>query len=338
MLKKSLLILLFLITGAFLWANDSFIELGGGSIIPIDSPEGSSHPSIQMKKEVIYITLNDKSYHVQVNFEFYNSGDKTTINVGFPEWEYGTIKGAKLKEFNTSVNGEFVKFKEIPNTQTQKENSGIKIQKWFVREITFPANEITKTSVYYDCDYGYEGYNRSVSYLFGTGKTWNGPIEKQTIVITNRINDIDSIILADRTSLTENSKVLHGYLMGKITSSNNHFTIQRTNVLPDYYDNFYMEITEYYYLGLFSKPGDDYTLSTKPIFPSDLIFFTNDQLRYLRNVIYAWHDHIFDSADLKAIFKKKDWYKPTHKVQTSEFNQTELKNLKTIMEEEKLRK
>ena len=336
MLKKSLLILLFLITGAFLWANDSYVKIAGGSIIPIDSPEGSSHPSIQMKKEVIYITLNDKSYTVQVYFEFYNSGETATINVGFPEWGYGTTEVAKLKKFNTSVNGEFVKFKEIPNTQTQKENSRIKIQKWFVREITFPAKEITKTSVYYDCDYGYAGGNRSVSYLFGTGKTWNGPIEKQTIVITNKFSNIDYTILGRRTYLTQNDKDLTGLLMGKITLNKNQFTIQRENISPDYFDHFHMVIAPCYYIDYFHV--DNSSLESDLIEPDDLIFFTNDQLRYLRNVIYAWHGHTFDSADLKAIFKKKDWYKPTHKVQTSEFNQTELKNLKTIMEEEKLRK
>ena len=338
MLKKSLLILLFLITGAFLWANDSYVEIAGGSIIPIDSPEKSSHPSISMKKEVIYITLEDKSYNVQVYFEFYNSGETATINVGFPEWGYGTTEVATIKDFKTTVNGRSVQFKEIPNTQTENqiENRIIHIRKWFVREITFPSNKITKTYINYNCNYGYAGGNLSVTYLFGTGKTWNGPIKNQTIVITNKFSNIDYTILGRRTYLTQNDKDLKGLLMGKITLNKNQFTIQRENISPDYFDHFHMEIAPCYYINYFDV--DNSSLESNLIEPDDLIFFTNDQLRYLRNVIYAWHGHTFDSADLKAIFKKKDWYKPTHKVQTSEFNQTELKNLKTIMEEEKLRK
>ncbi|MBO6060308.1 MAG: YARHG domain-containing protein, partial [Bacteroidaceae bacterium] len=58
-----------------------------------------------------------------------------------------------------------------------------------------------------------------------------------------------------------------------------------------------MVIAPCYYIDYFHV--DNSSLESDLIEPDDLIFFTNDQLRYLRNVIYAWHGHTFDSADLK---------------------------------------
>lgn len=83
--KSFLLILISVFLCIFLNANDAYIEAAGGSVIPIDSPMSSAHPSISMKSEIIKIDLQPGFYHVHVDFEFYNEGDSTSIKVGFPQ-------------------------------------------------------------------------------------------------------------------------------------------------------------------------------------------------------------------------------------------------------------
>jgi len=46
---------------------------------------------------------------------------------------------------------------------------------------------------------------------------------------------------------------------------------------------------------------------------TDLAALTKEELRILRNVIYAKHGYIFQSDDLKRHFSKFSWYKPQHR-------------------------
>ena len=50
--------------------------------------------------------------------------------------------------------------------------------------------------------------------------------------------------------------------------------------------------------------------STKIIYPSMMNYFSKQQLRIMRNEIYARKGYVFSSADLKAHFSKMSWYKP----------------------------
>lgn len=58
-------------------------------------------------------------------------------------------------------------------------------------------------------------------------------------------------------------------------------------------------------------------------------------LAYARNELFARHGNIFDTPAYREFFSCFDWYNPTHKVDTSEFNQIELANLDTIIALEK---
>ena len=62
----------------------------------------------------------------------------------------------------------------------------------------------------------------------------------------------------------------------------------------------------------------------------DLAVLSNDDLRVLRNMIYARHGHIFDSEDLKAYFSSFNWYVPEKKVSDSELSVEELKLVERI--------
>lgn len=49
---------------------------------------------------------------------------------------------------------------------------------------------------------------------------------------------------------------------------------------------------------------------TRPLTDEDLIEFSSEELRQLRNEIYARHGYVFKSADLAEYFRQQPWYKP----------------------------
>ncbi len=340
--KRFLIFLLSICFCFFLNANDAYIEAAGGSVIPIDSPMSSAHPSISMKSEIIKIDLQPSLYHVHVDFEFYNEGDSTSIKVGFPQWHYGTSETNELKNFKTTLNGKSLEYKilEDNGTKTPAHKADI-VDLWFVRDITFPSKAITKTSVDYDCEYGHGGFWKAVEYLFGTGRTWKNPIGSQTIEITNNISST-SVIIYDSTFFVESDewKTPDSWKNTQITNDGKKITIIRKNVSPDFFDLFKFEIADEYFL--FNPYGDfdnqNYRLGKNRLTEKDLIFFTNEQLRYMRNIIFACHGNIFQSADLNDWLKTWDWYKPSHKVELSELSEIELANIQAIQKEEARRK
>ena len=75
-------------------------------------------------------------------------------------------------------------------------------------------------------------------------------------------------------------------------------------------------------------------LSTRLLTESDLRGFSKQELRILRNEIFARHGYIFKSQDLRDYFSKKDWYKPRYNDVTRLLNTIELKNIAFIKKHE----
>lgn len=71
-------------------------------------------------------------------------------------------------------------------------------------------------------------------------------------------------------------------------------------------------------------------LSTREATPQDLENKSQDELRIMRNWIYARHGYIFKSQDLTDYFSNFSWYTPTSKNVTSQLNKIELANIKAI--------
>lgn len=343
MIKKILSIIMFsLLLSSVINANDAFIKAAGGSVIPIDSPQASAHPYISMENEVIKIDLEKDFYRVHVDFDFYNEGETVKVKVGFPKWHYGSSQTIELRNFKTSVNGKAVDYEIIEDkgAKTPLHKSDI-VDSWFVREISFPSRTITRTSVEYECEYGHAGFNKGVEYLFGTGKTWKNPIGSQTIEITNNINP-GSIILADRTFFVEADewKKIEAWSDTEIKNIDDKIIITRKNLSPDFFDMLRFEVADDYYTlyPYVELSEDNFRLGKYRLTARDLLFFTKEQLRYMRNMIFAWHGNIFQSADLKQWLKGMDWYKPSHKVELSELSEIELANVQAIQIEEARRK
>ena len=62
----------------------------------------------------------------------------------------------------------------------------------------------------------------------------------------------------------------------------------------------------------------------------DLAKLSNKDLRFLRNMIYAKHGHIFTSEDLTKYYSIFEWYKPVKKVSDKDLTENELNIIERI--------
>lgn len=71
-------------------------------------------------------------------------------------------------------------------------------------------------------------------------------------------------------------------------------------------------------------------LSTREATPADLENKSSEELRIMRNWIYARHGYIFKSPDLTEYFSKFSWYEPTSSNVNSQLNSIERSNISAI--------
>ncbi len=67
-----------------------------------------------------------------------------------------------------------------------------------------------------------------------------------------------------------------------------------------------------------------------PLDSDDLTSLSRDELRRLRNAVYARHGRTFDSADLQRYFDSRPWYKPRYDYNESDLTQTDRANIQLI--------
>jgi hypothetical protein len=63
---------------------------------------------------------------------------------------------------------------------------------------------------------------------------------------------------------------------------------------------------------------------------SDLDSLTREELRRLRNAVYARHGRTFDSQDLQRYFEGRSWYKPRSDYNEASLTETDRSNIKLI--------
>jgi len=82
-------------------------------------------------------------------------------------------------------------------------------------------------------------------------------------------------------------------------------------------------------------PGVFPELSERRIKDSEIDGASKEDLRLMRNEIYARHGYIFKSPDLKEYFSKYDWYKPRYENVEGQLSDIEKYNIELIKREEK---
>jgi len=175
----------------------------------------SENADIQMESERVVITLLKDRYDVDASFVFRNTGDATTVLMGFPV-SYGGVLFADnllneigpVMEIRTWVNNKRVPFtssakslrygtldglreifapseiqefkEQLKNADERKRIQQIKEVWWYVKEVAFSRkDEPLETRVRYTAKYGKDsaGTSFSASYIYGSGKAWKDTIE-----------------------------------------------------------------------------------------------------------------------------------------------------------------
>lgn len=74
-----------------------------------------------------------------------------------------------------------------------------------------------------------------------------------------------------------------------------------------------------------------------PLDESDLASLSSEELRRLRNAVYARHGRTFDTPELQRYFETRPWYRPRSDYSESSLTATDLANIKLIQSVEQSR-
>ena len=191
-MKKLIYFFSIIIASAFLISNSAqpgVWNAGGSGSFTLLYPEDTiAYKKIQMKSEDIYMQLYKGFAAVKGDYYFKNtSTDTLKIKVGYPVNNVFENIEFHHKVNEVRVDGLY-KIKglidDIEAPIYKKPNS--KNDNWYVWEIAFPPNEITKFTVYFLVNTnnaktveGYESDKKNAFiYLIETGSIWKSPIEK----------------------------------------------------------------------------------------------------------------------------------------------------------------
>lgn len=319
MKMKLCFIFFLLLICSYGFSNDTYYSFYGGNIVPMDEND----ITVRMEEEIITIVLNPGYYEITVDFTFYNYGEDIGLYVGFPF--YGGTEGySAVSDFKCWTNDIETNYIIVPfnNRSVKDDIKSTYLELAHVRKIDFPKNQITKTKISYKVKY-YE----EVKYLYGTGSSWKGTIEKITLIIENNLSE---------TYLRDFELPNKKYTFEKL--ADNKWKAYFYDIEPKYLDcitfkpkYIFFTYKERYY------PDEKFLFSEKKITRNDLFWYTKGQLRILRNTIYALHGYEFKNEELKELFNEQKWYKVDSNFTEDSFSKIEKANIKTLLEEEKSR-
>jgi hypothetical protein len=306
------------------YANDAWVNSAGGSYAVLED----KNQNIKMVSERIRIDLYDNYYEMDIEFYFYNYGNTVELMVGFPEYSYGTGQITNIRNFQTSINNMNVEVEIVQNgNATAAINSGYRgIHLWYVKNVVFAAGKYTVSRVRYRADYAGHGPYKGVEYLYGTGGTWNDKIDQMVIEITNHSNYwLTSFFFRTEHRLTRiNDQTIE---------------IQVNDVSPNLDDTFSISFSNFpaFEYPHYAVTETRWRLNREIIPNEELTLLNSEQLRILRNSIYAYHGYEFRSADLRNYFSRQNWYRINNNFTENIFSENERTNLENIIREESRR-
>jgi YARHG domain len=326
---KSVFCVVFILLNMFsvAFSDDTHVSIGIGGVAYFAKTTDSQ---ISLKNENISIHLLDNEIDLDAEFEFSNDGDKVNYQIGFPVHSNSDnkIDNSLIYDFETYVNGQNVEF------QKKTDSAEKDIDYWFIKDVTFKTQSITKISVKYKSKYMKFGivddYYDIFSYFYGSAYYWKGEIETFSINIINNSN-----------KFIEKFENALGYKLPEITAQGKNTTIVKfTNIKPDKDSGFILYIHNNKYIGLLNN--NDVMANTKnlKIDLGQIIFYNSEQLRLLRNLFYALNGQLFTSSDLTGFYKDNfDAYrfKPLYPNIDNKLNPIEMSSINVIRKLEEKR-
>jgi hypothetical protein len=314
---------------------------------------------------------------VDVTFSFFNNGPTEKVQLGFPveAWQHD-IRDEDVYDFKSYINGEMTPKYTIKRDVIRKfldENERISMDKyikWFVRDVTFPANSLTVSRVTYKAlySYGSEPFVKA-GYIYGTGRFWNGAIEKMNVVI-NHGDDIliEDIRLGDikASEFKWEANGRYRYVFENVRPKSTFgdrfsITVQPFDIYGNYEGQFglmfgnilerisgrkdRLDIEKYYEM---FDCGEWQTLWAWDKFliyknPKDIRYYTKNQIRLFINFFSAIHGYDFKNPLYKEYFQKvnnfcdknRTKYEVNPNFSEDGFNEIERKNVDYLLNLEK---
>lgn len=320
--------LLALIAVTGLSANDTLIQkkIGGDEYLLQNST------NVVIRSEVLEFDLFDDHYDVRVDYQFFNNGPQATLEVGFPYFQYSNPTqpislGAELNNFRSTVNGIAVPTVDVPAKIKVSDEEEITIFK--KKTVTFDGLRVTKIVNTYSSSYGDNYGNATVDYLLGSALTWK---EIGLLMVVVRIHSQD--LFLDRGI----SFPLEYFFAGKNDPRMYIGVITKRQLSISDQVSFNLgRKSQFWVYGL---PWD-YEFETTVYPLNGFRLLTNEQLRFSKALVYAWHGFTFQDPDLLRFFNGTAWYNDRLNkavFANEKFNETELKNLTLIQAVERERK
>ena len=338
-LSVSLLLVLGCIPLGF--ADDSIIADYGKTVFPQQTDK------IKMVSEKVAITFGvDRKGHreakINCHFVFRNETEtEVKTKVGFPgnDSEHGPAWSRPLRDFTVSVDGKSYQNEVKEEILGDATDPHYSYKEWYLWEMSFPP----KKDALVDNSYSYSlssdsGYRKlTLNYELDTGANWSGKIGDALITVTydnsadleNRIIDIQPAGWARKG----NQIIWH--LKDIKPSSADNILVEEKNLAapqPDYRGPL-----------LFPRKQKNIASALQCSAAPDLkqLRFGNlqkmslEELRLLRNSIYASHGLEFHSEELKKYFSGCSWYKPNKNFSELDLTDDELVWVKRIQEAER---
>ncbi len=308
-------------------ANDSTFGGAGVNLVPIQNDE------IRMADELVILQQTYRGWHVTVTFHFKNeSANAQKVVIGFPfkgrsvtgDYDDVSWKQELAKNFKSTVRGKELPSRKIEIRSEKDQEAGkpgllgkdSSYTHAYVWDVEFAPNETVEIVNSYDTGANYmpDG-SQWAEYILKTGKNWKGNQIGRSQIEVRFIEDVvlcDEMTSAQKNNckgieycpctITDTATTIKGYKI-EGQGSNRKMVWDLPNFAPEkdldvYYVPRYV-FMGYQEIGAFSSCDGD----------GNKVTYSCEELRLLRNGYYAILGYPFKSADLKAHFGKKAWYK-----------------------------
>ncbi|MBI5216647.1 MAG: YARHG domain-containing protein [Ignavibacteriae bacterium] len=305
-LKSILFIFIFSITS---YSDDSYLGSVGGNAFPMGRAD-----SIQMIKENIYIQLFQNDSHVKCQFWFYNSGSNDVVSVGFPNFHInpGTSSNP-IRNFTCRVNGETVT--DIGETKLQtsyRYDSTEEEENWYTWIVEFKSKDTVFIENEYDGDWSGTMCEQAFVYTIGTGSSWAGPIKEGRIVF-------------DHSNLATTNFVIKKSIWAQLKPEffNDSTVYSFSNYLPKRNEEVDIWFHSYW---SFSEETDTHPC---PEFYGTIESI--EQVRLMKNELFARHGYVFKDTSLSNYFAKQTWYKPNNEFEPNMLPNGEKQYVKNLL-------
>ncbi len=284
---------------SFLFADDTLYGIIGENLVPVKEQE----TEVEMIAETIILTMYEDYYEIDVDFTFTNYGDDIELQVGFPV-TYASLE-AKLYDFKAWTNGLPVNREYLPISQDNGDHVicyegdyGIEYYDYhsdfaYTIPVLFKKGT-TKTRINYKNIYRIKNDSGLdwLSYYYGSGRVWKNSIGTIELIVKNY--SPYSIMSQEAFSDQFNNPTIEWL-------DDSSYRMILHDIEPRRSDSFNWIIHDFLEKEICN---DSHYLTS-----IDYDYYTKDQLRILRNAVYALHGYPFKSKDLSSFFARKSWYK-----------------------------